>query len=1245
MKFREIFRFEFTYQVRRLSTWLYVALLVVVAFLFVRGNSLADALYAEFFLNSPFIIASVTVFASLFWLVVAGAVAGEVAARDSETGMHPLTYTAPVSKAEYLGGRFLAAVYAPGVDAEVIGPFRPAAYLTAYGFFALPTSFIGTAIQFAWAALGRRAIASYLGSVLLLFAAYGGIFAVIFFLDQGDLAHDVATVLLDAFGHLFITSDLVLGWTPIEKSTRLIELEGTLLWSRLLWLGLALGTLAFTYARFRFTHPTARPWWSRSTRHREAHAPTAGPRSGAPAGSDVATSPISIPQARQSFGLATHARQTLAIAWTSVGAIAKGRGGLVLLGVLAALAVMLVPENMYNMGTPLLPRTEYVLTFLTAPLTEPFTPWVIIPLLIVLWAGELVWREREAGLGEITDAAPVPDWVLLLGKFLGLSLLLVVWMALLMAVGMLIQVQMGYDAFEIGLYLQVLFGLQLPQYLLVAVLALAVQGLVHQKYVGHLVALIAYAAILFAARLGIEHHLLVYGSAPAWAYTDMRGFGPSLGPWRWFMLYWAAWALLLAVVARLLWVRGLEGGLRVRLQLARGRFTRPTAGAAAAAAGLVLTLGGFVFYNTNVLNDYATASERTERSAEYERRYGRYADVPQPRLTGTNLHVEIYPRRRAVEVRGTYHLVNGTAAAIDSIHVATLPGVETGAVAFDRAAARVLADEDLGHRIYALREPLRPGDSLRLRFEVRVEPRGFRNGGVDAAVTANSTFFSNGWLPAIGYQPDRELIKPGDRRAHGLAARPLFPLLADAGGGQDITGEAGHDMTGAGGIDFEAVVGTDEDQVAVAPGALRRTWREGGRRYFHYATDAPIGNEHRFFSARYAVHEEQWRDPSAGSGRVVAIQVYHHPTHAANLDRMLRSVRASMASYTRAFGPYPYGYIRLVENPGSGIGAHAEPTTIDYTEGFTRFNPADDPRGLDLPFAVVAHEMAHEWGVPYAYVEGAPLLTESFAWYAAMGVVEETYGREHLERLRRFFRQPTPIPPIRQSVPLLRAMDPYAAYRKGPAALFALREYMGEERVNLAFRRLLAEHRSGAPPLATSLDLYRELQAVTPDSLRYLLHDLFEANTFWELETERATAVPTGAGTWQVTLRVRARKVTVDPAGVETPVPMDEWVQVGVFAPTEEGEEFGETLYLRMHRVRSGEQTITVTVPREPADAGIDPYVLLIDLERFDNVEEVEVAEPGPRAGRGDARVRRHTAPGGGVRPPQDGGRPGASLE
>ena len=51
------------------------------------------------------------------------------------------------------------------------------------------------------------------------------------------------------------------------------------------------------------------------------------------------------------------------------------------------------------------PEPRSVLTVLTAPVADnPRLPWVLIPLLIVFYAGELVWRERDAGLSEIADA-------------------------------------------------------------------------------------------------------------------------------------------------------------------------------------------------------------------------------------------------------------------------------------------------------------------------------------------------------------------------------------------------------------------------------------------------------------------------------------------------------------------------------------------------------------------------------------------------------------------------------------------------------------------------------------------------------------------------------------------------------------------------------------------------------------------------------------------------------------------------
>jgi aminopeptidase N len=180
-------------------------------------------------------------------------------------------------------------------------------------------------------------------------------------------------------------------------------------------------------------------------------------------------------------------------------------------------------------------------------------------------------------------------------------------------------------------------------------------------------------------------------------------------------------------------------------------------------------------------------------------------------------------------------------------------------------------------------------------------------------------------------------------------------------------------------------------------------------------------------------------------------------------------------------------------------------------------------------------------------------------------------------------------------------------YRKGPLALYALSQYIGRVQVNRALRNLLAKHRPGTLPRPTSLDLFRELQTVTPDSLQTLLHDLFKANTFWELETETATAKQIKRSTWQVTINLRANKLVVDSAGTETKLPMNDWVEIGVFAPAEEGKEVGKPLYRQKHLIKSGRQTILLIIRDRPATVSFDPRNLLIDWNLQDNVNVVKL--------------------------------------
>lgn len=787
------------------------------------------------------------------------------------------------------------------------------------------------------------------------------------------------------------------------------------------------------------------------------------------------------------------------------------------------------------------------------------------------------------------------------GRFLALAVVLVAWMLLIGLCGVAVQAGLDYHQFELGLYAGVLFGLQLPDYLLFALLALAVHTIVDHKHVGALVALALYAFMAFAGLAGVEHHLLVYGAGPAWSYSDIQGFGGSLLPWLAFKGYWAGWALVLAVLARLALVRGREVRAGTRLQLARARLTPPTRLAGAVGLALVLGLGGAIFYNTNVLNTYHSSADLLARKAAYERRYGQHANVPQPRVTATTLRVELHPDQGTAEVRGEYRLVNPSDAVIDTVHIATSlsQGLATERLVFDRPAEAVAVDAALGHRSYRLATPLQPGEALQLTFDLRFAPRGFFNWGIDESVLANGSWIQKGtWLPAVGYQQMRELHDVADRAAAGLPARPKIPLLEDAAARQVLPGDVG--------IAFDAVIGTSGDQVAIAPGVLQRSWREGGRRYFHYASDAPIREEVEFFSGRYDLHQERWND--------VTIQVFHHPGHAQVVERIAHAAQASLALYTKIYGPYPYGTLRFVENAGRGMGAHSEPGLIDYGDGFALLDPSRDPGSLDLVFAVTAHEVAHQWwggqGLAPAMVEGVGFLAESMATYSATQVVEQALGHDQMVAYLGMMRNEYAVPRPLAAPPLLRATEQFQNYRQGPLALHALGQYIGRDQLNLALRRLLAKHGHGSTPLATTLDLYRELQAVTAPRYRQLLHDLLAANTYWSLSAPVANTRQLPDGTWEVTVELQARKFVVDMAGGEIDQALDEWVEVGVYpGPVQVGETgqviLDEPLYLEKHQLRHSTQTITMRVPVEPGHVGVDPRSLLVDLQPRNNFSEI----------------------------------------
>ncbi|HKJ03072.1 MAG TPA: M1 family aminopeptidase, partial [Longimicrobiales bacterium] len=823
---------------------------------------------------------------------------------------------------------------------------------------------------------------------------------------------------------------------------------------------------------------------------------------------------------------------------------------------------------------------------------------------LVLYTGELVWKERTARLDEIHDALPHPVWATAAGKILAMIGLIAAIQVAGIAMGIVAQAAHGYTHFEIGVWIEEMLVVDLLGFAFLAVLSFLVHALVNNKFLGYFVFVAAVIVNTFMwIPLKVQSLMVRYGDTPSYTYSDMNAYGPYVAGLAWFNAYWLAFAGVLVVVTVLFWLRGLDTPLSVRRRNAGLRFR---GGARRALAAFLLTwlgLGGWVYYNTQVLNAYTPTRVREDRQAAYETTYkSTYEGMLQPRAVDLRYEIDVYPQERDLHARGTMVLVNKGTGPIDTLFV-NLQDEVAMEVDFPDATL-VRQDEDLGVRFYHLSPAMAPGDTMTARFTADYVTRGFENQVRATQLVQNGTFFNNGFItPTLGYQNGREMGDRNDRRKHGLPERERMPALqrdcTDACMNTYITNMADW-------VTMETVMSTSEDQIAVAPGSLVREWNENGRRYFDYVLDHRSLAFGSFISADYQVKREKWGD--------VDVEVYYDAKHPYNVDKMANSIRKSLAYNQENFGPYRHHQARIIEFPRYASFAQAFPGTMPYSESIGFIARIEKPDDIDMVFYVTAHEMAHQWWahqVVGAEMEGATVLSETLAQYSAIMTMEREYGRDQIFKFLKYemdrYLRSRGTETLKEK-PLMRvdASQGYIHYRKGSVALYYLKEMIGEDRVNAALRDLVATFGYAEPPYPTSYELLDRLRAQTPDSLQYLITDLFEEITLFDNRVVGDPAVETlDDGRYRVTFEVQTGKIRADSLGVETVIPMDDYVDVAVLAQPEKGKTRGRVLATERRRFTDGRHTVELVVDEEPWQVGVDPSFFLVDRIPDDNLKRV----------------------------------------
>jgi len=717
-----------------------------------------------------------------------------------------------------------------------------------------------------------------------------------------------------------------------------------------------------------------------------------------------------------------------------------------------------------------------------------------------------------------------------------------------------------------------------------------IQVLSPGKYSGMLLNFLLASFVHRGGVVGVEHHLLRFATTPPVGHSGMVGFGDSIVAFGWFSLYWALVASVFALAAGLLWRRHDDERLVTRLRSLTRTSLKGERVALVSLAVAAALVGAFIFTNTNVWNRYESAEKVLDWKAEYEKTYGSRAEDVQPRIVAIETNIDIDPDERRLRLAGKYLLTNRSMQSIPQLLVSARRDATRVVLAVDGRPPDSI-DARFGMHMFDLENPLLPGESITLTFDVEYSPRGFTNEGPDNPVESNGSFVM-GFLrfPGVGYRSSYEIRDSRERERRDLPLRRI---------GSQLTGESGEDNVPRDEwVSVDATISTKTGQIAVAPGRLIDTRQLDGLSIFHYTTDQPIPNVLAFVSARYEVARAQ----HAG----IDIEIYSHPDHDENVPAILETARASLDVFQEAFGPYPHRELRIAEVPSSAnFGGFATPGLVLLAENRVFFVDGTREPPIDLVCRRVAHEIAHQWWghhlVP-ATVEGGTFLTESVTKYAETLVLERMHGSAQVRSLRAVELDRYLSGRVGEVEPALfeAAGQPFLFYSKGLLVMGALRDLLGAEALESALRSLMAAE-SGPAGNATTLDLLEYLDAVAPVSDQPLIDDWMKRVVLYDLAIASAASTRLPDGRYEVRVEARASKVRIDEAGREQPIAMDEEIDVALIT----GDAGGPSRRVEKVRLRSGTNTLTFVVEREPAVVVIDPEILRIDRNRLDNVWRV----------------------------------------
>ncbi|GAB5408560.1 MAG: M1 family aminopeptidase [Balneolaceae bacterium] len=1202
--FWNIFTYEIKHWIKQPITYFFIGIFFLfgIGIMAVSGDILREMTVQEgsqLYANSSFKILSYFFDLNLFILFAIPIFIGNSIYRDYNSNSFMVMYSYPIKKNDYFFGKFFSGLfiaslilsmigiglfigtYLPGLNPELISSNSILSYLLPYLVIIVPNLIFVSTLVFSITAYSRNNYSGFV-CILLIFLTRR---IILFVLGGPDNQHLIT--LFDPFGQAAIM-DSVQYWSISQLNSTTIPISITLVFNRLIWVGLSLILFTSVYLKFSLSQQIEPFKFLKRFYLNSKSAPKEKESS---INQKARLSEITI-----KFDVLSQLKNTWRISNIEFNSIIFSRAFLALITGSFLFMFLLLGQVNPQYTTRIYPLTQIML------LVPALFYSLIVALITFLYAGVLVHRDIRYKMNQLVDVSAIPSWSLLISKLFTLIKLQTVLLSVIMIVGVLVQIWRGYFNFELEIYFLQIYGVLFVTQIIWALLALFTQVIVPNQYIGFFLLIMFSIGVGGLENVGVTLDIFKFNAAPLKEYSDLSGYGGSLPAYFIHKFYWILMGLFLLIIARLFWVRGFTESFLERISLAKFHISK------AVLLGVSLILFGFlgtgflIYTNVYPIKLEPTIEELDIHKADAELRYSKFKLLIQPRLSGIAINMDIYPEERNFHANGILYFVNKSDQDIDTILV-NYPKDINLTYSLVNSSRKVLIDSVLNFDVHVLTNPLSSKDTLYLSFKAFNTPSTIFLS--NSEVTTNGTFILADF-PSLKY-PDFELSNQEKRNTYGLPPQQNTVLLPS----DSVAVQNSYVGLNVDRLDFKATVSTSIDQVGLAPGELKNHWLKGDRAYFEYESNSKIRNGIVFNSGKFDV----LRDSIDG----VKLEIYHHKTHTFNLDRMMNAMKATYNYSTKHFGRYPFKQLRIIEFPKTyGDFAQSFAGTIPFSEfaGFISKQDESENRFDDV-LRLTAHEMAHQWWghqVVPAEALGNRMISEGLAEYTALKVLEKEEGIEkkrlYLSLIKKRYIERRNREQKESPLKLVKPNEAHVHYAKSLLVFNSLNEHVGDELFYKSLNSFFQQFRLQEAPYPTSLDLITHFKEVIPDSLHYLITDSFEKVTFYDNSILGSKIEKLQNGDFQIEIKFNISKFRnpesnekvyselektlefkTDSGELIQSLPLSDYIEIGVF------DENNSLIQSITKKVTDINNSLTLTTKRKPARVALDPNYLLMDIK------------------------------------------------